>query len=75
MKPIYKQLQIITNIEEFDNYFIKSIIPCNDNYKYTLINMHNNKQIIVDETIIETYFELTTNELMEKVKKAHKIIK
>ena len=72
MKPIYKQLQIITNIEELHNYFIKSIVSCNDNYKYTLINMHNNKQIIVDETIIETHFELTTNEWMEKVKKAHK---
>ena len=72
MKPIYKQLQIITNIEEFYNYFIKSIIPCNDNYKYTLINMHNNKQIIVDENTIKNHFELTTNELMEKVKKAHK---
>ena len=72
MKPIYKQLQIITNIEELCNYFIKSIVPCNDNYKYTLINMHNNKQIIVDENTIKNHFKLTTNDLMEKVKKAHK---
>ena len=72
MKPIYKKLQIITNTEELYNYFIKNIVPCDDNYEYTLINMHNNKQIIVNENTIKKHFKLTTNKLMEKVKKAHK---
>lgn len=72
MKPIYKKLQIITNIEELYNYFIKNIVPSDDNYEYTLINMHNNKQIIVNENTIKNHFKLTTNDLMEKVKKAHK---
>ena len=72
MKPIYKKLQIITNIEELYNYFIKNIVPSDDNYEYTLINMHNNEQITVNENIIKNHFKLTTNDLMEKVKKAHK---
>ena len=72
MKPIYKKLQIITNIEELHNYFIKNIVPSDDNYEYTLINMHNNKQITVKENIIKNHFKLTTNELMEEVKKANK---
>ena len=72
MKPIYKKLQIITNIKELHNYFIKNIVPCDDNYEYTLINMHNNEQIKVNETIIKNHFKLTTNDLMQKVKKAHK---
>ena len=72
MKSIYKKLQIITNIEELHNYFIKNIVPSEDNYEYTLINMHNNEQIIVNENIIKNHFKLTTNELMEKVKNAHK---
>ena len=69
MKPIYKKLQIITNIEELYNYFIKNIVPSGDNYEYTLINMHNNKQIIVNENTIKAHFKLTTNELMQKVQK------
>ena len=72
MKSIYKKLQIITNIEELHNYFIKNIVPSDDNYEYTLINMHNNEQITVNENIIKAHFKLTTNELMEKVKNAHK---
>ena len=72
MKSIYKKLQIITNIEELHNYFIKNLVPSDDNYEYTLINMHNNKQITVNENIIKNHFKLTTNELMEKVKNAHK---
>ena len=72
MKSIYKKLQIITNIEELHNYFIKNIVPSDDNYEYTLINMHNNEQITVNENIIKNHFKLTTNELMEKVKNAHK---
>ena len=72
MKSIYKKLQIITNIEELHNYFIKNIVPSEDNYEYTLINMHNNEQITVNENIIKAHFKLTTNDLMEKVKKAHK---
>ena len=72
MKPIYKKLQIITNIEELYNYFIKNIAPSDDSYEYTLINMHNNEQITVNENIIKNHFKLTTNNLMEKVKKAHK---
>ena len=67
MKPIYKKLQIITNIEELHNYFIKNIVLSDDNYEYTLINMHNNKQITVDETIIKNHFKLTTNKLNQKV--------
>ena len=72
MKPIYKKLQIITNIEELHNYFIKNIVLSDDNYEYTLINMHNNKQLVVNENTIKNHFKLTTNELMEKVKKANK---
>ena len=72
MKSIYKKLQIITNIEELYNYFIKNIVPSEDNYEYTLINMHNNKQITVNENIIKNHFKLTTNELMQKVQNAHK---
>ena len=72
MKRIYKKLQIITNIEELHNYFIKNIVLSDDNYKYTLINMHNNKQITVNENTIKNHFKLTTNELMEEVKKANK---
>ena len=72
MKPIYKKLQIITNIEELYNYFIKNIVPSDDNYEYTLINMHNNKQITVNENTIKAHFKLTTNELMQKVQNAHK---
>ena len=72
MKPLYKKLQIITNIEELHNYFIKNIVLSDDNYEYTLINMHNNKQIIVNENIIKNHFELTTNKLNQKVQKAHK---
>ena len=72
MKPIYKKSQIITNIEELYNYFIKNIAPCGDNYEYTLINMHNNKQIIVNENTIKKHFKLTTNDLMQKVQNAHK---
>ena len=72
MKPIYKQLQIITNIEELHNYFIKNIVLSDDNYEYTLINMHNNKQLVVNENTIKAHFKLTTNDLMQKVKNAHK---
>ena len=72
MKSIYKQLQIITNIEELYNYFIKNIVLSDDNYEYTLINMHNNKQLVVNENTIKNHFKLTTNDLMEKVKNAHK---
>ena len=72
MKPIYKKLQIITNIEELYNYFIKNIVPSGDNYEYTLINMHNNEQITVNENTIKAHFKLTTNELMQKVQNAHK---
>ena len=72
MKSIYKKLQIITNIEELHNYFIKNIVPSDDNYEYTLINMHNNEQITVNENIIKAHFKLTTNELMQKVQNAHK---
>ena len=72
MKSIYKKLQIITNIEELHNYFIKNIVPSDDNYEYTLINMHNNKQITVNENTIKDHFKLTTNELMQKVQNAHK---
>ena len=72
MKSIYKKLQIITNIEELHNYFIKNIVPSDDNYEYTLINMHNNEQITVNENIIKAHFKLTTNELMLKVQNAHK---
>ena len=72
MKPLYKKLQIITNIKELHNYFIKNIVLSDDNYEYTLINMHNNEQIKVNENTIKAYFELTTNDLMQKVKKAHK---
>ena len=72
MKSIYKKLQIITNIEELHNYFIKNIVPSDDNYEYTLINMHNNKQITVNENTIKAHFKLTTNELMQKVQNAHK---
>ena len=72
MKPIYKKLQIITNIEELHNYFIKNIVLSDNNYEYTLINMHNNKQLTVNEDIIKKNFKLKTNDLMEKVKKAHK---
>ena len=72
MKSIYKKLQIITNIEELYNYFIKNIVPSEDNYEYTLINMHNNEQITVNENIIKAHFKLTTNELMQKVQNAHK---
>ena len=72
MKPIYKKLQIITNIEELYNYFIKNIVPSEDNYEYTLINMHNNEQITVNENIIKAHFKLTTNDLMQKVQNAHK---
>ena len=72
MKPLYKKLQIITNIEELHNYFIKNIVLSDDNYEYTLINMHNNKQITVDETIIKNHFKLTTNKLNQKVQNAHR---
>ena len=72
MKPIYKKLQIITNIEELHNYFIKNIVLSDDNYEYTLINMHNNKQITVKEDIIKKHFKLTTNDLNQKVQNAHK---
>ena len=72
MRPSYKKLQIITNIEELYNYFIKNIVPSDDNYEYTLINMHNNKQITVKENIIKNHFKLTTNDLMQKVQNAHK---
>ena len=72
MKPIYKKLQIITNIKELHNYFIKNIVLSDDNYEYTLINMHNNKLIIVNEDTIKNHFKLTTNDLMEKVKKVYK---
>ena len=72
MKPIYKKLQIITNIEELYNYFIKNIVLSDDNYEYTLINMHNNKQLVVNENTIKNHFKLTTNDLMQKVQKANK---
>ena len=72
MKPIYKKSQIITNIEELNNYFIKNIVLSDDNYEYTLINMHNNKQLVVNENTIKNHFKLTTNDLMQKVKNAHK---
>ena len=72
MKPIYKKLQIITNIEELYNYFIKNIVLSDDNYEYTLINMHNNKQLVVNENTIKNHFKLTTNDLMQKVQNAHK---
>ena len=72
MKPLYKKLQIITNMEELHNYFIKNIVLSDDNYEYTLINMHNNKQITVNEKKKKNHFKLTTNDLMEKVKNAHK---
>ena len=72
MKPIYKKLQIITNIEELYNYFIKNIVLSDDNYEYTLINMHNNKQLVVNENTIKNHFKLTTNDLMQKVQNAHR---
>ena len=72
MKPIYKKLQIITNIKELHNYFIKNIVPSDNNYEYTLINMHNNKQLVVNENTIKNHFKLTTNDLMQKVQNAHK---
>lgn len=72
MKSMYKKSQIITNMEELHNYFIKNIVLSDDNYEYTLINMHNNKQITVKENIIKNHFKLTTNDLMEKVQNAHR---
>lgn len=72
MKSMYKKLQIITNIEELHNYFIKNIVLSDNNYEYTLINMHNNKQMIVNEDTIKNHFKLTTNDLMQKVQNAHK---
>lgn len=78
IEPKYNEQQIITDTKHLENYFIKRIIPRNyvnkDEmfYEYTLINMHNNEEIIVAESIIEEVFVLTTNEWNEKVQQAHK---
>lgn len=73
----YKESQIITDIKELNNYFIRRIIPVFDSnhnmsYEYTLSNMHTNEEVIVVETIIASRFQLCTNELMEKVANKHK---
>lgn len=77
VEPIYNEQQIITDTKHLENYFVKSIIPKtniegNMEYEYTLINMHNNEEIIVAEVTIEAFFVLTTNEWNEKVQQAHK---
>ena len=77
VEPIYNEQQIITDTKHLENYFVKSIIPRtniegNMEYEYTLINMHNNEEIIVAEVTIEAFFVLTTNEWNEKVQQAHK---
>lgn len=75
-QPMYKESQIITDMKELNNYFIRRIIPVFDSnhnmsYEYTMCNMHTNEVVTVVETIIASRFELTTNELMEKVASKH----
>lgn len=77
IEPIYNEQQIITDTKHLENYFVKRIIPRTNiegsmEYEYTLINMHNNEEIIVAEVTIEAFFVLTTNEWNEKVQQAHK---
>lgn len=77
IEPIYNEQQIITDTKHLENYFVKRIIPRtniegNMEYEYTLVNMHNNEEIIVAEVTIEAFFVLTTNEWNEKVQQAHK---
>ena len=75
-QPMYKESQIITDMKELNNYFIRRIIPVFDtnhnmSYEYTICNMHTNEVLIVVETIIASRFQLTTNELMQKVTNKH----
>lgn len=75
-QPMYKESQIITDVKELNNYFIRTIIPVFDSnhnmsYEYTICNMHTNEVLIVVETIIASRFQLTTNELMQKVTNKH----
>lgn len=76
LEPMYKESQIITDMKELNNYFIRRIIPVFDtnhnmSYEYTMCNMHTNEVVTVVETIIASRFQLTTNELMEKVTNKH----
>lgn len=76
LQPMYKESQIITDMKELNNYFIRTIIPVFDSnhnmsYEYTICNMHTNEVITVVETIIASRFQLTTNELMQKVTNKH----
>lgn len=73
VEPQYQEGQIITHLGKLENYFIRRIIPRFDTnhnmtFEYTIANMHTNEEIIVIEELILEQFELTTNELMEKVK-------
>ena len=75
-QPMYKESQIITDMKELNNYFIHRIIPVFDtnhnmSYEYTMSNMHTNEVVTLVETIIASRFELTTNDLMEKVANKH----
>lgn len=75
-QPMYKESQIITDVKELNNYFIRTIIPVFDtnhnmSYEYTICNMHTNEVVTVVETIIASRFQLTTNELMQKVTNKH----
>lgn len=75
-QPMYKESQIITDVKELNNYFIRRIIPVFDtnhnmSYEYTICNMHTNEVVTVVETIIASRFQLTTNELMQKVTNKH----